>query len=106
MDVTGLAENLGLDEETTRQLLQTFIKATAGELVKLGQAMAKGETAQVAELAHHIKGAAANLELETMRAAALKLELWAKAGSLESGETVSQTLTAELSALKTAIGPG
>ena len=103
MDVQALAQSLGLDTDTTRQLLQTFLNATTSDLAALREALATSDATRVAELAHHIKGAAANLELETMRSAALELEMAAKDGRTEGGDGIAATISSELESLKGAI---
>ena len=74
MDIKALAEELGLEENDALRLVQIFIEATEQDLLLLERAFADQDADQVRKLAHHIKGAASNLELTVITEAALAIE--------------------------------
>ena len=100
MDIAELAEELGIDESAARRLLETFVTATDSDLGELRNAVQAGHVTRCAGLAHHIKGAAANLDLETIREAAYRLEMTTKSGVLDGADAVVTTIETELSQLR------
>ena len=74
MDITTLAEDLGLEEEDVRRLVLTFLDSTEQDLVQLTQAFSDQDADKLRKTAHHIKGAAFNLELSEIAEAALAIE--------------------------------
>lgn len=83
MDIKALAEELGLEENDALRLVQTFIETTDQDLLLLERAFADQNADQARKLAHHIKGAASNLELTVITEAALAIEEKARANILE-----------------------
>ena len=69
-----MAEELGLEENDALRLVQIFIETTEQDLLLLERAFADQDADQVRKLAHHIKGAARNLELTAITEAALAIE--------------------------------
>lgn len=86
MDIKALAEELGLEENDALRLVQTFIETTDQDLLLLERAFADQNADQARKLAHHIKGAASNLELTVITEAALAIEEKARANILEGTE--------------------
>ena len=83
MDITTLAEDLGLEEEDVRRLVLTFLDSTEQDLVQLTQAFSDQDADKLRKTAHHIKGAAVNLELSEIAEAALVIEEKAGCGIAE-----------------------
>jgi HPt (histidine-containing phosphotransfer) domain-containing protein len=102
MDPNKLASELGFDVETVKGLLATFVRTSTSDLADLEVAAAAGDCPAAARLAHHIKGAAANLELSDIAAAALAVETAAKAGSVAGAAPHLATMRAGLQAVRTA----
>ena len=103
MDLSGQAKKAELDIDSYKSLLATFVGATDRDLARLEQAVKEGDTPTAAGLAHHIKGAAANLELEEIRAAALCAELAGKAGNLAEVAPQVAIMTARLEEIRAAL---
>jgi HPt (histidine-containing phosphotransfer) domain-containing protein len=100
MDLNKLASELGFDIETVKGLLATFVRTSTSDLADLEVAAAAGDCPAAARLAHHIKGAAANLELNDVSAAALAVETAAKAGSVAGAAPHLAVMRARLQAIR------
>ncbi len=72
--VRRLEESLGLDKESIAMLLEEFVQDSVSEIVGMNTAVENGELKELFELAHKIKGAAANLRLENIRKIAMEIE--------------------------------
>lgn len=72
--VKKLEESLGLDKQSIAMLLEEFVQDSVSEIVGMNTAVENGELKELFELAHKIKGAAANLRLENIRAIAMEIE--------------------------------
>jgi len=83
MDISTLAEELGLGEEEVRRLLVTFLDSTEQDLVLLSRAFSDRDAEKLRATAHHIKGAAASLELSEIAEAALAIEEKTRSGIIE-----------------------
>jgi len=103
MDIKALAEELGLEENDALQLLQTFIETTEQDLLLLERAFAEQDAEQVRKLAHHIKGAANNLELTDIAEAALAIEEQSRANKLEDTEPQIEAIHSELDSIRAEI---
>jgi len=85
-----LARELELEPATAAALAENFLRATRDDLRKLQAAVLAGDARLVAALAHHVKGAAANLEVESIRSRCESLERQARTGDLaRAGELLS-----------------
>ena len=73
IDLAKLAEITGGDAEFTTELLETFF-ASANESIEEMSALNGAEPAQLARIAHRLKGAAFNVHAEAIGAAAAQLE--------------------------------
>jgi HPt (histidine-containing phosphotransfer) domain-containing protein len=83
VDIAALAAELGLEEGDVRRLVRTFLEATAEDLAQLSRAYADGDADELGSIAHHIRGAASNLELGEIAEAALAIEANARSGLAE-----------------------
>jgi HPt (histidine-containing phosphotransfer) domain-containing protein len=98
-----IAEDLGLDLEQADALLRTLLRATREDLEGLRGAVAAQQAGSVASLAHHVKGAAANLEIEELRAAAERLETLGREGQLDGAAAELLRLERALEGLEAAL---
>lgn len=80
-----LEESLGLDREDIAELLGDFVFESASELAAMQSALEKGDLKELFEWAHKIKGAAANLRLESVRSVVFEIEQNAKNGNNDFG---------------------
>ena len=99
MNLEALAESLKLDVEVVEKMAVTFVTASTQDLRELEQALAAHDAKAVARVAHHIKGAAATLELEDIYAEAEVLERQGRGGSLEGAALRLSCLQDRLAAL-------
>jgi HPt (histidine-containing phosphotransfer) domain-containing protein len=65
-----------------KKMVLKFQKRLTGDMEQLERSVALGNTQHVERLAHSLKGAAANLSAEVLRAAAARLESMGRAGDL------------------------
>lgn len=100
MDLARLSRQLGFDPDTTRSLVSTFVQATEEDLTGLERAVAAGDATGAGRAAHHVKGAAANLELTDIIEAAESVEAAARAGSLAGVRPQLARIRAALAALR------
>jgi HPt (histidine-containing phosphotransfer) domain-containing protein len=104
MDIERLSRELGFDRETTLRLLDSFVKSTEKDLAQLESAVAAGDAAGAGRAAHHIKGAAANLELAEIAEAAKAVEAAARAGGTAGLGGEAARIRSGFAALKAALG--
>jgi HPt (histidine-containing phosphotransfer) domain-containing protein len=106
MDITSLAEELGLEETDARRLVETFLEATEQDLLLLNRAMSDRDSERIRRTAHHIKGAASNLELSAVTAAALRIEETACSGRFEEAALQIPVIRSELHRIRAELRPG
>jgi HPt (histidine-containing phosphotransfer) domain-containing protein len=94
-----LARDLQLEPGPAAALAASFLDATREDLAGLHVAVRAADAKRVAALAHHIKGAAANLEVEDIRRRAEALEMRARAGDLAPAAGLLSGIAAELGRL-------
>ncbi len=85
-------------------ILDGFLSDMPGQLQSLKNYLQNGNTKQVADQAHMIKGAAAAVSAEAMRCIALKMEMAAEAGDLTTGRECMVNLATQFDLLHKAIG--
>ena len=86
-----LEELGGIPEEVYDDLVKEFLDQARTEISAIRESLKKGISDEAAQLAHSIKGAAANLRLEEISDLAKNIEL----GLREGAETVSFSGIAE-----------
>ena len=92
MNCKELAENLGLEEEEYLELLELFVETTASNLDRLQSGIAKGDSGEVSEAAHTIKGSSANLGLMEIAESAKGIEEKARQNDLEGAAEAVETI--------------
>jgi len=103
MNLKELALELGMEQDEMRELLVIFIESSESDLVKLKQALIEGDAKQVADAAHSIKGASANLGFMDIFSVAKNLEQKARENSLEGLADEVHILKDRLSLLEKSI---
>jgi len=73
-----MEDSLGLNREDIAMLLEDFVLESASELFAIRDALERGDMRELFELSHKIKGAAANLRLESIQKIAYDIEQNAK----------------------------
>ncbi|MCD6361143.1 MAG: response regulator, partial [Armatimonadetes bacterium] len=79
-----LLEAVDGDEEFAWSLITEFLEYAGEQLAQLARAPSAGDAELIRDIAHSIKGAAANLAAEPVRAAAARLEELAREGEVEA----------------------
>jgi len=101
IDVEAALRRFEGDREFLMELLGEFLDYVPGEVQVLRECRENGDSKRFERSAHSIKGAAANLEVEALRAAALKLEEAGREGRMGSSEELVAQLEQEYGRLKT-----
>ena len=83
MDLTVLAENLGLERDEFLQIVELFIEKSTSDLSELETAIDKGDIQQVVQSSHSIKGASGNLGFTDIYEVAGGVERKARENSLD-----------------------
>jgi HPt (histidine-containing phosphotransfer) domain-containing protein len=105
-DRVSMIERLMGDEELAETILQGFLADIPLQIGALREYLKAKDAAGAAHHAHTIKGAAANVGAETLRAVAFEIEKAARAGDLETVNTLSNELDSAFKALKQAMQEG
>jgi HPt (histidine-containing phosphotransfer) domain-containing protein len=99
MNFQELAENLGLEVDEYRELIELFIDTGSADFQKIQVAMAGGDAEQVMRSAHTIKGAAGNLGLMDVSDTAKSIEESASKNQLDGIGTAVQILKTQFEAI-------
>jgi len=103
-DRAGLLRRLMDDEELAATILEGFLSDMPKQIARLKESLEAGDTETAERQAHTIKGAAASVGGEQLRALALELEQADKAGGLERMGAGVEAVVAAFDKLKEAIG--
>lgn len=93
-------EQAGDDEELLDELITLFHESSANDLHKIKVNAASGDAAAMGDAAHSIKGAAASLGIEGIRAVAENLEKAGRSGDLERASSLMPVLEEMLTDFK------
>jgi CheY-like chemotaxis protein/HPt (histidine-containing phosphotransfer) domain-containing protein len=99
-DRAGMLERLMDDEELAGTILRGFLDDLPRQIEALDAFLTSGDAAGAERQAHTIKGAAANVGGEALRAVAFKMEQAGKAGDLEVVKKCMKELTAAFDRLR------
>ncbi len=75
MNLNTIAEEIGISVEAYKRLCRIFLDNTDQDIVKLKKALLDNRLQDAADLAHHIKGAASNMDFDEMASTAKGLQL-------------------------------
>jgi HPt (histidine-containing phosphotransfer) domain-containing protein len=103
IDVGLLVQSIGLRQETVLELLRVFISSSWKDVTLVEEGIRSGNTRQVAEAAHSIKGAALNFEFGGICAAARSLEMGAREDSLTGAVEAVDVIRSRLKAIARSI---
>ncbi len=79
----ALHDNLGGDEELVREILGVFLDDASSRIRAMRENVATGDATGAGEQAHALKGAAANVGGEALRAVAFEMEKAGRAGDID-----------------------
>ena len=100
MNFQELAENLGLEIDEYKELIELFIDTGEADFQKIQEAMAGRDADQVMRSAHTIKGAAGNLGLMEVSETAKIIEDNARNNQLDDIAPAVQTLETQFKAIE------
>ena len=86
LDLAEAMSNMDGDAELLQEIVEIFLEVAEPQLDSINQSIRSQDADQVAIQAHAMKGGASNFCARKFVAAALKLELLAKSGSLDGAE--------------------
>ncbi len=104
LDRAGLLARLDGDEDAAQEILAAFRDDLPRQIAALQAALAGGDAAAASRQAHTLKGVAANVGAERLRAVATALETAAQAGDLGTASTRLTELDAQAVAVLAASG--
>lgn len=105
MNFKELGENLGLEEDEYRELIELFVESGSADYQKLQAAVSANDIDQIVRSAHTIKGAAGNLGLMDVHEVAKKVEAAANEGRSSDLSDAMQTLGGQFDAIEKCIRP-
>ena len=88
MKIEDLVNNLGLDLEDVKELLELYVGATASDLETMQKAITNNDADIIHERAHSIKGASGNLGLTDFYELAKDIDDQARSNNLNGLETI------------------
>jgi HPt (histidine-containing phosphotransfer) domain-containing protein len=100
-DINALLARCAGKHTLAKKLLDTFCSRTPDELTEMEQILNSGNMAELALMAHKLKGAAATISAEPLRAETAKLEQLAKETNLADAATNMERVKQEYLRLKT-----
>lgn len=103
LDLPGLLGRLMGDELLAVEVMDGFAQDMPAQVQSLVHSASAGSIAEVASLAHQIRGAAATIGGEALRAVAAEIELAARAGNLAAAKACMANLEKQFLLLMEAI---
>ncbi len=102
MDLQDFIQRMGgdIDDELINEIVGECLKCDLLDIEKLEAAIKESNSDEVGELAHTVKGSAANISAKPLAKAAWLLEKAAKEGDLENAETMLADIEKEFEKLK------
>ena len=96
MNFKELAENLGLEENEFKEIVELFLETCADDLHKLRSAIDQKDTQQVVEAAHSIKGASGNLGFTAISEIVKEVEMKAREKNLYGANKAVENIKKEV----------
>ncbi len=98
--ISKQCEALGLAPEEFRGFVSLFVDVTSTEVLRLEEALRRGDMEQLRQAAHSIKGAALSMDFQEIATVARRIETKGKSGEKDGMEADIQLLRSHLSALR------
>jgi len=95
VDLSRLHEITGGDRETDVMLIDLFLCDTGDLLVKLKERAAEGDVDGMRQVAHSVKGAAANMGAEPLRALCSQMETLSNGGAVQDAPALLTRIESE-----------
>jgi HPt (histidine-containing phosphotransfer) domain-containing protein len=103
LDPRALLDTCSGDHELMREVTALFVDGCPRRLASLGRALAQQDGQALRQLAHALKGAAAQVGARRIAAVAAELEGYARGGDWPGADTVRAMLEAEFLQLRQAL---
>lgn len=103
MNFENIASNLGLDEEDLNELLEIFTATSFSDIGKINFGLKENDAQKVAQAAHSIKGASANLGFGEIAALSKEIEMIAKEGNINGLKEKTNSIVEELKKIESAM---
>ena len=103
MNFKELSENLGLEEDEFKEIVELFIETSVADLHKLRSAIDQEDTQQVVEAAHSIKGASGNLGFMAISEKAKDVEIKAREKDLSGANEAVENIKKEVDRIAQAL---
>ena len=103
MNFKGLASNLGLDEEDFNELVEIFTDTSFSDIEKINSGLKENNADTIAQAAHSIKGAAANLGFKEIASFAKDIEMDAKEDNITETKKRADSIIEMLKTIEDAI---
>jgi histidine phosphotransfer protein HptB len=100
MDYKARGIDLGLDDGEYRELIELFLETCGSDIQRLQEALAAGDSTQVMQRVHTIKGASSSLGLIDVSAAAECIEEMAQTSKWTDMEQNVKILKARFDAIQ------
>jgi two-component system sensor histidine kinase/response regulator len=100
MDIDGAAQRLGGDLEFMLEIVQEFMNFAPAQIEGIRAEVRSGNAPGIEHACHTLKGAAASINAEQIRAIALRLEEIGRSTDLRNAETALAELEAEFKRLQ------
>jgi len=104
LDRESALERLGGDEEMFEEFLGLLLDQCSNDVPRIAQAIQADDAAEVESLAHSLKGAAASLSAERVRAVSSYLEQAGRNGDLSEAPIGLQALNQTVQELRVSVG--
>lgn len=100
MNLTRLAQEMGLDEEECREIVHLFIETTISDVENLKRAVQMKDFALAVQSSHSIKGASANLGFDEISEIAKGAEMNARRSVLEGAPEAADLILGCIEGIK------
>ena len=100
IDLNGAMERVAGDEALLKELFEYFVSELPNRIADMEAAVNSGDTKQLAEKAHSLKGSAANLGTNGIAAAALQLEQQGRSGDTTKAARTIKDLQEQIERFK------
>jgi HPt (histidine-containing phosphotransfer) domain-containing protein len=101
IDFAAVLDRIGGDASFLKDLLELYFREFAEKKVLLEDALARGDSVQIQEVGHSLKGASANLSLAPLQKLALTIEVAGREKDLSKAQRAINALENEFLRLKT-----
>jgi HPt (histidine-containing phosphotransfer) domain-containing protein len=103
MNIKELSENLGLEEDEYKEMLDLFLTSGGADLSRIEQALKEANARLVHEAAHSLKGSAGSLCIDDIFELARAIDEKSRKGILDGLEELARKLRSAYNELATVV---